>query len=232
MRIFAITAMLLCLTTTCFAQEVVPLNTQTAKKIADPASYGIGFGIGSDMAQQGLSAEYITQVDLIAGIMDALAGKELGVTPAEVQAAMKALQEKMKAKAATAGKENLAKANKFLEDNKKKEGIQTTASGLQYEVLKSGTGAVPKLENEVTVHYEGKLLSGKVFDSSIKRGEPAKFGVGQVIPGWTEALQRMKVGDKWRVFIPPNLAYGERGAGADIGPNEALVFEVELLDVK
>jgi len=232
MRIFAITAMLLCLTTTCFAQEVVPLNTQTAKKIADPASYGIGFGIGSDMAQQGLSAEYITQVDLIAGIMDALAGKELGVTPAEVQAAMKALQEKMKAKAAAAGKENLAKANKFLEDNKKKEGIQTTASGLQYEVLKSRTGAVPKLENEVTVHYEGKLLSGKVFDSSIKRGEPAKFGVGQVIPGWTEALQRMKVGDKWRVFIPPNLAYGERGAGADIGPNEALVFEVELLDVK
>ncbi len=232
MRVVAITALLLCFTTPCFAQEVVPLNTQTAKKIADPASYGIGFGIGSDMAQQGLSTEYITQADLIAGIMDALAGKQLSITPAEVQTAMKALQEKMQAKAAAAGKENLAKANKFLEENKKKEGVQTTASGLQYEVIKAGTGAVPKLENTVTVHYEGKLLSGKVFDSSVKRGEPAQFGVGQVIPGWTEALQRMKVGDKWRVFIPPNLAYGERGAGADIGPNEALVFEVELLDVK
>lgn len=232
MRVVATTAMLLCLTTTCFAQEVVPLNTQTAKKIADPASYGIGFGIGSDMAQQGLSTEYITQADLIAGIMDALAGKELAVTPAEVQAAMKALQEKMQAKAAAAGKENLAKANKFLEENKKKEGVQTTASGLQYEVIKTGAGATPKFESTVTVHYEGKLLSGKVFDSSIKRGEPAQFGVGQVIPGWTEALQRMKVGDKWRVFIPPNLGYSERGAGADIGPNEALIFEVELLDVK
>ncbi len=232
MRVVAITALMLCVTTTCFAQEVVPLNTQTARKIADAASYGIGFGIGSDMAQQGLSTEYVTQADLIAGIMDALAGKELGVAPADVQAAMKALQEKMQAKAAAAGKENLAKANKFLEENKKKEGIQTTASGLQYEVIKTGTGAVPKLENTVTVHYEGKLVNGKIFDSSIKRGEPAQFGVGQVIPGWTEALQRMKVGDKWRVFIPPNLAYGERGAGADIGPNEALVFEVELIDVK
>ena len=90
----------------------------------------------------------------------------------------------------------------------------------------------PKLENEVSVHYEGKLINGKIFDSSIKRGEPATFGVGQVIPGWTEALQRMKVGDKWRLFIPPNIAYGERGAGGDIGPNEALVFEVELLEVK
>ena len=145
---------------------------------------------------------------------------------------MKALEQKLQAKAAAAGKENLAKSNKFLEENKKKQGVQTTASGLQYEVIKTGTGASPKVENEVTVHYEGKLISGTVFDSSIKRGEPATFGVGQVIPGWTEALQRMKVGDKWRLFIPPNIAYGERGAGGDIGPNEALIFEVELLEVK
>lgn len=224
--------MLLCSTITCFAQEVVPLNTQTAKKVADPASYGIGYGIGSDMKQQGLSAEFMTQADLIAGIMDALAGKEPGVPGPEIQTAMKALQQKLQAKAAAAGKENLAKSNKFLEENKKKQGVQTTASGLQYEVIKAGTGATPKVENEVTVHYEGKLINGKVFDSSIKRGEPATFGVGQVIPGWTEALQRMKVGDKWRLFIPPNIAYGERGAGGDIGPNETLIFEVELLEVK
>ncbi len=232
MRVFATTAILLCSTITCFAQEVVPLNTQTAKKVADPASYGVGYGIGSDMKQQGLSAEFLTQADLIAGIMDALAGKEPGVAAAEIQTAMKALQQKLQAKAAAAGKENLAKSNKFLEENKKKQGVQTTASGLQYEVIKAGTGASPKLENEVSVHYEGKLISGTVFDSSIKRGEPASFGVGQVIPGWTEALQRMKVGDKWRLFIPPNIAYGERGAGGDIGPNEALIFEVELLEVK
>ncbi len=231
MRVFAATMALLCLTTSSFSQEIVPLNTNTAKKIADPASYGIGFGIGSDMAQQGLSAEFVTQADLIAGIMDALNGKEPGVAPADIQTAMRGLQEKLQAKAAALGKENLAKSTKFLEENKKKEGVQTTASGLQYEVIKSGNGASPKKENEVTVHYEGKLISGKIFDSSIKRGEPATFGVGQVIPGWTEALQRMKVGDKWRLFIPPDLAYGPRGAGADIGPNEALIFEVELLEI-
>ncbi len=232
MRVFATTAILLCSTITCFAQEIVPLNTQTAKKVTDPASYGIGFGIGNNMRQEGLSADFMTQADLIAGIMDALAGKEPAVAGPEIQAAMKALQQKLQAKAAATGKENLAKSNKFLDENKKKQGIQTTASGLQYEVIKSGSGASPKLENEVSVHYEGKLISGTVFDSSIKRGEPASFGVGQVIPGWTEALQRMKVGDKWRLFIPPNIAYGERGAGGDIGPNEALIFEVELLEVK
>lgn len=232
MRVFATTAILLCSTISGFAQEIVPLNTQTAKKIADAASYGIGFDIGSSMKQQGLSGEYITQADLIAGIMDALLAKEPAVAAPEIQAAMKVLQQKMVAKAAAVGKENLAKSNKFLEENKKKQGVQTTASGLQYEVIKAGNGATPKLENEVSVHYEGKLISGTVFDSSIKRGEPASFGVGQVIPGWTEALQRMKVGDKWRLFIPPNIAYGERGAGGDIGPNEALIFEVELLEVK
>jgi FKBP-type peptidyl-prolyl cis-trans isomerase FklB len=239
MRVVATAALLLCSSLPCFAQEVVPLNTQNAKKISDAASYGIGFGIGSDMAQQGLNAQLVTQADLIAGIMDALAGKEPSIAGAEIQAAMKVLQEKlqleqqkMQAKALAAGKENLAKANKFLEENKKKEGVQTTASGLQYEVIKAGTGASPKADNTVTVHYEGKLVSGKVFDSSIARNEPATFGVGQVIPGWTEALQRMKVGDKWRLFIPPNLGYGERGAGGDIGPNETLIFEVELLGVK
>lgn len=234
MRILAITAFALCsLSLSCFAQEVVPLNTPAgAKKITDAASYGLGFDIGSNIASQGLTAELITQADFLTGFMDAVAGKEPSVEMKEIQTAMQALAQKLEAKAAEAAKTNLAKSNKFLEDNKKREGVQTTSSGLQYEVIKTGTGAVPTAKNTVSVHYEGKLISGKVFDSSIKRNEPATFGVTQVIPGWTEALQRMKVGDKWRLFIPPNLGYGERGAGGDIGPNEALIFEVELLEVK
>ncbi len=233
MRILAIAALALCtLSLNCFAQEVVPLNTPGAKKITDAASYGIGFDIGSNIASQGLTSDLLTQADFLAGFVDALAGKDPSVDSKEIQAAMQALGQKIEAKVAEAAKSNLAKSNKFLEDNKKREGVQATASGLQYEVIKTGTGAVPTAKNTVTVHYEGKLISGKVFDSSLKRNEPATFGVTQVIPGWTEALQRMKVGDKWRLFIPPNLGYGERGAGGDIGPNEALIFEVELLEVK
>ncbi|MEZ6078433.1 MAG: FKBP-type peptidyl-prolyl cis-trans isomerase [Pirellulaceae bacterium] len=110
--------------------------------------------------------------------------------------------------------------------------MQVTESGLQYQVIKSGSGASPTAESKVSVHYEGKLVSGDIFDSSIQRGEPAAFGVSQVIPGWTEALLRMKVGDKWKLFIPPNLAYGDRGSPPVIGPNEALIFEVELLEVR
>lgn len=219
------------MTTSLAAQEPIQI-APAGKKVGDPASYGIGFELGSNLAQGGLSPEFVTTADLLAGIMDALGGKEPAVAADQIRASMEALGQKVQAKMAEAGKENLARSNKFLEENKKKEGIQTTASGLQYQVIKSGTGAVPTAQSTVTVHYEGKLISGKVFDSSIKRGEPAKFQVGQVIPGWTEAMQRMKVGDKWRLFIPPNLAYGERGAGADIGPNEALIFEVELIESK
>ncbi len=121
---------------------------------------------------------------------------------------------------------------KFLAKNKKKKGVNTTASGLQYSVLKSGTGPKPKASDRVKVHYKGQLLDGKVFDSSYKRGEPATFGVGQVIKGWTEALQLMSVGDKWKVFIPSDLAYGARGAGNDIPAHAALIFEVELLGIE
>jgi FKBP-type peptidyl-prolyl cis-trans isomerase FklB len=229
---YALTLCLLLLLNVATAQEIVPLNAKTVKKISDPASYGLGFQTGMQLAQNGLVAEVLTQADILAGMMDALAGKDPAVSEQELQTAMQALGAKLKAMAAAAAKENLVKSNTFIEENKKKPGIQSTATGLQYLVITTGTGATPKLENTVTVHYEGKLISGKVFDSSIKRGEPTTFKVGEVIPGWTEALQRMKVGDKWRVFIPPNLGYGERGAGPAIGPNEALVFEVELLDVK
>ena len=119
-----------------------------------------------------------------------------------------------------------------MEENAGKEGVKTTASGLQYTVIKEGDGPVPADTSRVKVHYEGTLLDGKVFDSSIKRGEPTVFGVNQVIKGWTEALKLMKVGSKYKVFIPPELAYGRRGAGKDIGPNKLLVFEVELLGIE
>jgi len=126
---------------------------------------------------------------------------------------------------------NLEEGNKFLEENKGREGITVTESGLQYEVLTEGTGAKPTAADQVRVHYHGTLIDGTVFDSSVDRGEPAVFGVGQVIPGWTEALQLMPIGSKWKVYLPSNIAYGERGAGGDIGPNSALIFEVELLEI-
>ena len=124
-------------------------------------------------------------------------------------------------------------ANRFLADNLKLEGVKVTKSGLQYKVIQSGKGPMPKAEDTVRVHYEGKHVDGSVFDSSIARGQPAEFHVGGVIAGWTEALQLMHVGDKWQLFVPPNLAYREQGTpGGPIGPNEVLVFEVELLEIK
>ncbi len=127
---------------------------------------------------------------------------------------------------------NASEGEKFLADNGRRKGVTTTASGLQYEVLKAAEGAKPTATDSVSVHYHGTLVSGKVFDSSVERGEPATFPVNGVIPGWTEALQLMPVGSKWKLFIPAKLAYGERGAGQDIGPNSTLVFEVELLKIE
>lgn len=208
---------------------VVPSQGETGLK--DPKSYAIGFQIGKDISSSGLSAEDLELKELLEGFTDGLAGKSK-LNDQQMQQAMASLQEQMKAKMIQKSRKNLERANDFLKTNKDKEGVQTTKSGLQYQAIKSGSGKTPALTSTVKVHYEGKLLDGKVFDSSIARGEPIEFPVNEVIPGWTEALQRMKVGDKWKLFIPPGLAYGERGAGGDIGPNELLVFEVELLDVK
>ena len=127
--------------------------------------------------------------------------------------------------------ENIRKEAAFLRDNREKEGIQETESGLQYQVLKEGSGPKAEKSSKVRVHYQGELLSGKIFDSSLKRGRPSEFGVTQVIAGWTEALQMMREGAKWRLFIPSKLAYGARGSGHFIGPNELLIFEVELIKI-
>ena len=199
--------------------------------IKDPVSYALGFKVGSDMRSASLEASDFDIEQFTNGFLDGLAKQEK-LTPDQVRACFMSLEEKIQKKMIDIGRKNLEKANEFLKVNKEKEGIQTTKSGLQYQVIKTGAGKTPAVTSKVKVHYEGKLLDGTVFDSSIERGQPIEFPVNGVISGWTEALQRMKVGDKWRLFIPPGLAYGESGNPPVIGPNEMLTFEVELLDVK
>jgi len=187
-------------------------------------SYGIGYQLGSGFGRQ--KAEVAIDADALkAGLEDGMAGVKTRVLPSDLQAAFALVQQRAMESQAAATKT-------YFEKNRAREGVTVTASGLQYEVITHGKGAVkPKLTDTVTVHYEGKLLDGTVFDSSIQRGSPAQFTVGGVIKGWTEALQLMTVGDKWRLHIPPNLAYGPSGNGK-IPPNSGLVFEVELLGIK
>jgi FKBP-type peptidyl-prolyl cis-trans isomerase FklB len=205
----------------------------TLKDNKDKVSYSIGLNIAKSMKQEGLD---INPDALAAAMKDVFAGAKPQLTDEEVQAVMQEFQKEMMAKRMKGQQEGLTKnkaeGEKFLADNKKKEGIKTTASGLQYKVIKDGTGKTPKATDTVSTHYRGTLISGKEFDSSYKRGEPAEFPVNGVIKGWTEALQLMKEGSKWQLFIPSDLAYGERGAGQDIGPNSTLIFDIELLSVK
>ena len=214
-------------------QEKVNIQLQqSGPKPGDIAAYKIGNDMGNQLRQGGLEAGDLTGADFLAGFMDALKGAESRVNDADVEKALTELGKKVEARMQEAGKANLAKATAFLEENKKQQGVVALPSGLQYQVIKQGNGTTPKADSTVMVHYEGKLIDGKVFDSSIKAGEPRSFKVNQVVPGWTEALTRMKVGDKWKIVIPPNLGYGERGFPPVIPANSALVFEVELLEVK
>ena len=187
--------------------------------------YALGLDTGAVLKEQG------TEIDVdafCAGLKDGLGAGPPRIAPEEVRRLVD--QERQRA-AREAAARNLKAGQRFLEENRKKEGVKVTASGLQYEVLKEGDGPRPAATDRVTVHYRGTLLSGKEFDSSYGRGQPTTFPLNRVIPGWTEGVQLMKVGSKFRFFVPTNLAYGERGAGAVIGPNEALVFEVELLGI-
>lgn len=196
------------------------------------ASYSIGMDIGSSFKKNNLD---IDPAVLAAGIADSFSGKPI-LSEAEMREALQAFQQEMQAKSMAKQKvdaeKNVKAGEAFLATNAKKEGVKTTASGLQYKVLKSGKGRTPKSSDTVRTHYHGTLIDGTVFDSSVERKEPAEFPVGGVIPGWTEALQMMKEGDKWQLVIPAKLAYGDRGTpGGPIGPNSTLVFEVELLSI-
>ncbi|MFY7877541.1 MAG: FKBP-type peptidyl-prolyl cis-trans isomerase, partial [Pirellula sp.] len=212
------------------APRVVTLD-QGNTGLKDAKSYALGWKVGKDMSGAGLDDKDFDAKEFTNGFMDALT-KKAKLNDEQLKAAFMALQERIQKKMIESGRKNLEKANEFLKSNKEADGVQTTKSGLQYRVVKAGKGKTPTLTSTVKVHYEGKLLDGTIFDSSIKRNEPIEFPVNGVIAGWTEALQRMKVGDKWILFIPPGLAYGEQGSPPDIGSNELLTFEVELLDVK
>ncbi|TBV81111.1 MAG: FKBP-type peptidyl-prolyl cis-trans isomerase [Desulfobulbaceae bacterium] len=202
------------------------------QSVRDKASYTIGLSIGADLMAQGMD---IDAKLLARGIKDAINQAEPLLTDEQMNEAIAAFQEEMlnkhEALMSELGAENLAAGLEFLAENAKRDDVVELASGLQYRVEVVGDGASPGENDVVSVHYEGRLLDGTVFDSSFKRGQPAVFPVNAVIPGWTEALQLMRVGDKWDIFLPAALAYGERGVPPVIGPNSALVFMIELLEV-
>ena len=189
-------------------------------------SYALGLGIGQQL--KSMNIENFDIKEFSRSIEDVMAGRDTDMTAREAQVM---LSEYFQKKEKEQAEENIAKGKAYLEENGKREGVITTKSGLQYEVLTEGTGKSPKATDKVRCHYEGRLTDGSVFDSSYQRGEPADFGLNQVIAGWTEGVQLMKEGAKYRFHIPYLLGYGERGAGQQIGPNEALRFDIELLDV-
>jgi len=208
-----------------FGQEKSPQLKDQKEKV----SYAIGMNIGLNLSRQKVD---INPDVLAAGIKDALAGKPQ-LTQDQVKDVMTQFEKDMEQKQKAAGEKNKADGAKFLEENKKKEGVKTTASGLQYKVEKEGTGPQPKATDMVTVNYRGTLIDGKTeFDSSYKRGQPATFPLNGVIKGWTEGLLLMKVGSRSQFVVPSNLAYGERSVGPDIAANATLIFDVELLEVK
>lgn len=202
-------------------------------KELDRISYALGLSMGNNFKASGI--ETLDVANFSAGVAAVFNGEQPKMSydeaKAEIQKFFTAMEERQREAAAAIAKVNSEAGEAFLKENGTREGVKTTESGLQYEVIEEGNGAMPKAGDEVTVHYTGTLIDGTVFDSSVERGAPATFGVTQVIPGWVEALQMMKEGAKWRLFIPSNLAYGPNGAGGIIGPNATLIFDVELIKV-
>lgn len=202
---------------------------ETEKKInstLDSVSYSLGISIGKNLKSQGLDS--INTELLGKAFSDVFSNGPLLITAEKAQTI---LQEYFGGLQKVKLEKNAKEGQKFLEENKKKPGVITLPSGLQYTVITEGNGPIPKETDKVTTHYHGTLIDGTVFDSSVQRGQPATFPVNGVIKGWVEALQLMKVGSKWKLFVPADLAYGERGAGENIGPNTALIFEVELISI-
>lgn len=198
------------------------------KEFPDSVSYSIGYDIGNNLSKQSVDVKYDM---ILQGIKDGMLDTVMLLNAAERQQVMQKFQQQMMNKRSEDASKNKTKGDEFLAENKDKEGVKVTDSGLQYKVIEEGSGKSPAKGDKVKVHYKGTLIDGTVFDSSYDRGKPLEIGVGKVIPGWTEALQKMKVGGKWKLFIPSDLAYGEQGAGNIIGPNETLIFKVELLDI-
>jgi FKBP-type peptidyl-prolyl cis-trans isomerase len=231
MRLFishiAIPLLITCVVFPASAQEVESLKTP-----ADELSYALGMDVGNSLKRLDAKVDFDVFIEAVQATLN---GDETLLTPQQAREVTKnfVLEKRKKrlAERKEAAKKNLAEGEAFLAENKAKEGVITTDSGLQYQVIKEGDGAKPKATDKVTVQYRGTLLDGTEFDSSYKRGKPATFRVKGVIPGWTEALQLMPVGSTYKLFIAPKLAYGERGSGTKIGPNSTLIFEVELLEI-
>ncbi len=219
-----LTALMVAVQVPVHAQDSTPLETNAQK-----FSYGVGLQIGQQLKRQGLSGIDVRAI--ATAIEDVLEGRDLRVSLEDMQVAATAYQNELTAEKLAQGEKNRVAGEKFLDENKSREGIVVLDSGLQYRVLESSAGNSPGETDTVVVHYRGRLLNGTEFDSSYGRGEPTEFGVGQVIPGWQQILQLMPVGSKWEVWIPAPLAYGTQGA-ASIGPNETLHFEIELLEIK
>ena len=227
MRLLVMALSIVFLASVVSAEENVALKDQK-----DKVNYSIGMDIGNTLKRLSVDVNFDI---LVQGIRDVLSGNKTLLTAQESRDTIIAFQKEMTAKQTERikelGEKNKKDGEAFLAENKKKEGVVTLPSGLQYKVIKEGTGDMPKPTDTVTTHYSGTLIDGTEFDSSYRRGQPATFKVNGVIPGWTEALQMMKAGSKWRLFVPPHLAYGERGTGRDIGPNATLIFDVELLSI-
>ena len=229
MRYFAVAVVCLALA---MSGTALAADTTTLKGEKERLGYSIGMDVGSVIKRQGVEVD---PEAVAKGFKDVYTGGKTLLTEEEMRQEIQALQTKLMERQAEdmkkLGEKNKIEGEKFLAENAKKEGVKTLPSGLQYKELKAGTGKSPKATDSVTTHYSGTLIDGTEFDSSYKRNEPATFPVSGVIAGWTEALQLMKEGAKWQLFLPSSLAYGERGAGRDIGPNATLIFEVELIKV-
>jgi FKBP-type peptidyl-prolyl cis-trans isomerase FklB len=216
-----------------FAGTIMAQNTKTPKTKKEKVSYSLGFNIGKSMKMQGLDVD---QGLLIQGLKDGINNSKTAMSEKDMETTMTAFQqemvEKMQAKQKVDSEKNKKEGEAFLAANKKKDGVITLSSGLQYKVIKMGDGPKPTANQTVKCNYRGTLIDGKMFDSSEQHGGPAEFPVSGVIKGWIEALQLMPVGSKWELFVPSDLAYGPTGAGQMIGPNATLIFEIELLSIK
>jgi FKBP-type peptidyl-prolyl cis-trans isomerase FklB len=202
---------------------------ENAQTMEQKFSYAVGFQFAQDLKQKGIEVD---PKQVVQAVSDVLSGSPLKVSVEDMQAAINDYQQKQRQQREALARKNQQVGMEFLAKNKKEKGVKETASGLQYKVIKEGDGKAPAPGDTVTVNYRGMLLNGQEFDSSYKRGEPATLPVNGVIKGWQEALPMMKEGAKWEIYVPSELAYGQRGAGNSIGPNETLVFDIELINVK